>query len=129
MFFLPIENDIDKADKTKAAAYLNSKIAISNAYDKTEINDSSDDEADNAAADAKGPAVAQLKPDGRSPRVKSNIKALLSFRGRNPSTKSKVPILREQSEQEQEIPETTREGRTRAGSGRAINLDLVNLIN
>ena len=86
-------------------------------------------EADNAAADAKGPAVAQLKPDGRSPRVKSNIKALLSFRGRNPSTKSKVPILREQSEQEQEIPETTREGRTRAGSGRAINLDLVNLIN
>ena len=48
---------------------------------------------------------------------------------------NKVPILREQSDKQSEkvaeevedLPETTREGRTRAGSGRAINLDLVTL--
>ena len=75
--------------------------------------------------------MAELKPDGRSPRVKSNIKALLSFRGRTSPFKTKVPILREEAtkevEEEVELKEETREGRTRAGSGRAINLDLVKI--
>jgi len=75
-------------------------------------------------------AVAELKPDGRSPRVKSNIKALLSSKGRTSPFKTKVPILREEAAkevEEEDLKEETREGRNRAGSGRAINLDLVKI--
>ena len=78
-------------------------------------------------------AVAQLKPDGRSPRVKSNIKALLSSKGRTSAFKSKVPILTEHSDKDETADQAAKEdaedqprgARTREGAGRAINLDLV----
>jgi hypothetical protein len=78
------------------------------ALDTTAPGSEADNEVTGPGTESSGKgAIAQLKPDGRSPRVKSNIKALLSFRGRSSSGKTKVPILKEKSEEE-DIPETTR---------------------